>query len=237
MDPTSGRAAGPRAPGRRLDALRCEDGAVPRARAQAPLLGGLLVGGESRRFGSPKALATLAGRSFAERVADALGAAVGEIVLLGSGAVPPALAALPRVADAADARGPIAGILGGLRARPGRALLVAACDQPLLTAEALAWLLARRAAALAVLGTRDGARVEPLPGIYEPAARPLLEELACAGGSLQPLGGAAGVALARIPSELARAWTSVDDPARRAALEAELAPSTIAPRTPPAGER
>ena len=177
-----------------------------------PLVGALLVGGASRRFGSPKALAQLAGRSFAERVAEALFEVAGEVVLLGAGAVPPALERAPRLADATDARGPMAGLLAALRARPDRAWLVAACDQPWLTAAACRWLVAGRSATtIAVLPRLDAAGIEPFPGLYEPASLAVLERLAReAGSSFQPLAGRPDVRSATPPAELRAAFADVD---------------------------
>jgi molybdopterin-guanine dinucleotide biosynthesis protein A len=177
-----------------------------------PLVGALLVGGASRRFGSPKALAQLAGRSFAERVAEALCDLTGELVLLGAGAVPPALERTPRLADVADARGPMAGLLAALRARPDRAWLVAACDQPWLTPAACRWLVAGRSASvIAVVPRLDAAGIEPFPGLYEPASLPVLERLAReAGSSFQPLAGRSDVRSMSPPAELRAAFADVD---------------------------
>lgn len=179
--------------------------------ALAPLLGGLLVGGASRRFGRDKALAPLEGRALAERVAAALAAVVGEVALLGGGPVPASLGGLARIDDDPRGRGPLAGLLGALAARPGQAWLVAACDQPWLAPAALAWLVARRApGVIAILPRLGDGGVEPFPGIYEPAAAPVLAALASAGGSLQPLAARADVATPPVPPELARAFADVD---------------------------
>jgi len=186
-----------------------------------PLVGALLVGGASRRFGRPKQLVLWRGATLGERVAAALAAVAGEVVLAGEGEVAPALAALFRAADAAGARGPLAGIAGALAARPGRAVLAAACDQPLLDAAALAWLAGeRRPGTLATLARLAPGGIEPLPAIYEPSAAPVLAALAAAGGSLQPLAGRADVRVVTPPPALAAAWTSVDTPAALARLDA-----------------
>jgi len=179
-----------------------------------PLAGGLLVGGASRRFGRPKALEPLAGRTFAERIAEALAALTGEVVLLGGGEIPAALGGLPRCADAQGVRGPLAGVLAGLAARPDRAWLIAACDQPWLDGAALAWLVACRAPGrIAVLPRTTAERVEPFPGVYEPAARAVLERAARDGElSLQPFGRRPDVVTPRLPPALAAAWRDVDAP-------------------------
>ncbi len=186
------------------------------------LSAGLLVGGASRRFGSAKALAPLAGRPLASRVAATLRTVSPDLVLLGEGQVPPDLGALPRLADVPGVGGPLAGILAALRLRPPRAWLVAACDQALATPEACAWLLgARGPGVVAVLPRRGAGGIEPLLALYEPAALPLLEALAASGrSSLQPLAGASGVVTPRVPPDLLEAWTSFDRAVEVAAAEA-----------------
>jgi molybdopterin-guanine dinucleotide biosynthesis protein A len=180
----------------------------------ASCVGGLLVGGESRRMGEPKALALLAGRSLAERAAAALAEVPLELVLIGAGPVPPALAGLARLPDAPGARGPMAAVLAALRARPDAAWLLVACDQALVSAAACRWLLAaRRAGTLGVLPRLGSGPAEPLLAIYEPTARAPLELQAARGErSLQPFARLAGVLSPEPPSELASAWTSLDSP-------------------------
>ncbi|MGQ0720230.1 MAG: molybdenum cofactor guanylyltransferase [Candidatus Eiseniibacteriota bacterium] len=174
---------------------------------------GILIGGASRRMGRPKHLLELGGHSFLERAVDALSPRAGEIVLLGSGEVPEALSELRRLADAPGLAGPLAGILAAMRWRPDAAWIIAACDQPLISAAAVDWLLGeRRPEAWAVMPRGEGG-VEPLLAVYEPAARELLEELAVQ-GRLGPsaLAGHAGVLSPVPPAELARAWRSVNTP-------------------------
>ncbi len=179
----------------------------------APVVGGLLLGGESRRFGSPKQLASWGRATLAERAAAALAAIAGEVVLLGTGEVPAGLAGLERVADAPGPRGPIAGLIAGLAARPGRALLALACDQPLVGRAELGWLLERRrAGVIAVVARWSEAGIDPLPGLYEPAALPALRELAARGASVQPLARRDDVVAEHPPAALRRSWISVDTP-------------------------
>lgn len=177
-----------------------------------PLAAALLVGGASRRLGRPKALEPWAGSSFAERVGSALAEVADELVLLGDGPVAPPLAATPRLADATDARGPLAGLLALLRGRPDRAWLVAACDQPRLTGETCRWLAGERGSGrLAVLPRAGRGRIHPFPGVYEPAALAALEELVREGCfSLQPLARHVGVATPAVPRRLAAELRDVD---------------------------
>ncbi len=180
----------------------------------APLLGAVLVGGASRRFGSPKALALYEGVPMAERVVRVLRSVVSEVVLVGSGPVPESLVELSRLEDMPGVVGPLAGILAALRKRPGRAWLVAACDQALVSQAACHWLVnERRVERVAVLPRRSAEIIEPLLAVYEPAALLFLEKLESAGfSSLQSLATEPGVATPWIPNLLQQAWISFDRP-------------------------
>jgi len=198
----------------------------------ARLRAGLLVGGSSRRMGRPKALVELAGRAFALRVADALRALAPDLALLGEGPVPVELGDLPRIADAPGVRGPMAAVLAALRASPGSAWLIAACDQPLASVAACRWLIAaRRSDRLAVMprlveGSGEGrgaGPVEPLLAVYEPSAREPIEALAAGGErSLQAFARRPDVLCPRPPETLVGAWRSLDDPEDLADAEAAL---------------
>jgi molybdopterin-guanine dinucleotide biosynthesis protein A len=186
------------------------------------LAAGILIGGASRRMGRPKHLLELGGRSLLERTVDALSLRAGEVVLLGSGDVPEALAGLRRLADAPGLAGPLAGILAAMRWRPDAAWIIAACDQPLISAAAVEWLLGqRRPEAWAVLPGAEGG-VEPLLAVYEPAAGGLLEKLAATGG-LGPsaLAGHARVHSPMPPAEIAEAWRDVNTPEDMHGVEKE----------------
>lgn len=149
---------------------------------ERPRLGGLLVGGRSRRMGRAKALVEVHGQTLAERVHGALASVVDEIVLLGDGPVPAALADLPRLPDAGDTTGPAAGLLAALRWAPTSTWVVAACDLARLHRAAVAWLVAqRRPGAWAVLPATERG-LEPLLAVYEPQALALLEDLVATGG-------------------------------------------------------
>ncbi len=179
-----------------------------------PLLGGLLIGGASSRMGQPKQLVSVDGVALVERVHSALRAPTRQVVALGAGALPPALDALPRLADPPGVAGPLAGLLAAQRWAPRAAWLVASCDLPRLDAAALDWLLAQRAPGRwAVLSCRDG-RVEPLLAVYEPQARGLLEDLAdrCQTAP-RLLRDCEGVYCPELPEALAPAWKGVNTPA------------------------
>jgi molybdopterin-guanine dinucleotide biosynthesis protein A len=140
----------------------------------APLYGLVLAGGKSRRMGRDKAaleyqgephvrrtMALLAGvceRVFVSRRADQ----AGERLFEGYETIP----------DAFDVGGPLNGILSALAAHPQAAFLVAACDLPFLSAEALSVLVANRDPSKPLTVFENPARdnfPEPLCAIYEPS--------------------------------------------------------------------
>mgnify|MGYP003373927082 CR=1 FL=1 len=190
--------------------------------ALPPLVGGILIGGGSRRMGSAKALLEWQGESLVERIARVLAGVVPELALLGSGVdLPPRVAGLLRIADRTEAQGPLAGLLGAFAARPSAAWLVLTCDQPLLSRTLLAWLIGeRRAGCIAVLPRLAPGRIEPFPGIYEPACLPALVALAGGGrsGSLQPLAELAHVRVVPVPAALAGELRGVNTPEEWAEL-------------------
>jgi molybdenum cofactor guanylyltransferase len=107
--------------------------------ANRELTGILLVGGASRRFGSPKALARLGGETLAERAWRLLGAVCAERIAVGKAAdglgVP-----FPLLDDGSPVRAPLAGVVAGLRNARHEVCVVVPVDCPLLTAEALVQL-------------------------------------------------------------------------------------------------
>jgi molybdopterin-guanine dinucleotide biosynthesis protein A len=193
--------------------------------------GGVLVGGASRRMGEPKQLLRFRGVTLVERAVAALTAHMAGVALLGDGAVPEALAGLPRVADVelpvarggrGPGAGPLAGMLAALRWKPQAAWIFAPCDLPEIGPEAVAWLLAQRRPERWAVVPRpepDGP-VHAVFALYEPPARRLLEDLA-AGGRRAPrrVAGDPRVAVVAPPAGLARAWRGVNARADLAAFE------------------
>ncbi|MDV3456876.1 molybdenum cofactor guanylyltransferase [Sphingomonas sp. HF-S4] len=114
------------------------------------LLGAILAGGQSRRFGSDKAAALLDGRPLIEHVAEALARDCDALVVCGrSHAAIPFLADLPR-----PGLGPLGGLCAALlhgRDHGFEAVLSAPCDVPDLPAGLLARLSARPASYVAGL--------------------------------------------------------------------------------------
>ncbi|HEV7587024.1 MAG TPA: molybdenum cofactor guanylyltransferase [Longimicrobium sp.] len=179
--------------------------AVP-ASTDTPL-GAILAGGASRRFGSPKALAMVGGRTIVERVRDAIEEAVGHAVLITNEPELFAALRLPSRPDVHPGAGPVAGIEVALRwaeeeGRPGA--LVAACDVPFLDPRALRLILdvARSASPspdAVTVGPGDGGR-PPLCAYFSIRCLPAVERvLAGAERSVRAL--LSSVTTAWVPTE------------------------------------
>jgi molybdopterin-guanine dinucleotide biosynthesis protein A len=135
--------------------------------ARRQLSGVLLVGGASRRFGSPKALARIDGESLAERAWEILGEACDERLAFGKAADGLELP-FPILDDGTDVRAPLAGVVAGLRGARNQVCVFLPVDTPNVTIDVVR-----------VLGAacRDAAvpQTGPLPGAYARAVLPALE--------------------------------------------------------------
>ena len=132
--------------------------------AHRRLTGVLLVGGASRRYGSPKALVDLDGETLADRGRRVLGEACDEVLVVGkAGELPFSV-----LDDGAEVRAPIAGVVAGLKAASHDVAVFLPVDCPRVTPEVLRRLgEACHDAAVPQTG--------PLPGAWARSALPLLE--------------------------------------------------------------
>lgn len=214
--------AHPRDPdGRRTDPGSSDAGAArPRPEwcirtvwAGRRLLGGVLIGGSSRRMARPKHLLSLDGKLLLDRAVEALAPVVDEVVLLGAGELPASQAGRARLPDPPGTTGPLAGLLAGLRWAPEACWVVAACDLPLLEPEAVRWLVGQRRPGRWAVLPHTGKGVEPLLALYEPQTLRELEALA-ATGVLAPrrLAELDNVATPEPPPELLRCWFNANSP-------------------------
>ena len=130
------------------------------------LLGAVLAGGRSSRFGSDKGAALLDGRTLVERAAAALSAYADEVVIVS----PDGVADLPR-----PGLGPLGGIAAALdhaAERGFRCVLTIGCDMPVLPSGLIEALLRRAPAYCAeapVLGHWQAALGAHLLGHVETA--------------------------------------------------------------------
>lgn len=139
--------------------------------------GVILAGGAASRYGGrPKGLEQVGGRRVIDRVADALGEAADDLLLIAND--PAAAEWLPHVRLASDVR-LHCGSLGGIHAalvRAGQPVLVVAWDMPFVPAGLLRMLRdagTRADAALPESGSRRG--LEPLCAYYSTTCVPAIE--------------------------------------------------------------
>ena len=170
------------------------------------MTGVLLVGGASTRFGSPKALVPLHGRTLAERAWDTLGFCE-ERLAVGKAADGLELP-FPLLDDGTDVRAPIAGVVAALRAARNDLAVVLPVDTPRVERDTLVALVdACRDAAVPQTG--------PLPGAYRRSALPVLERRLAAGGlSLRDALDELHVSIVRIDPVLLVNVNTADDLAR-----------------------
>jgi molybdopterin-guanine dinucleotide biosynthesis protein B len=143
-------------------------------RRETPLFA-ILTGGEGRRLGGvDKALHLFQGRPMLDWMKELAGPYGGEIVVLSS-RHEGELLGLRVLPDALADRGPLGGVLSGLRTAGPRGLIVMPCDMPRLKAETLKRLVheASTGSRAAVAWDEHGA--VPVLAWYGPAALPLLE--------------------------------------------------------------
>jgi molybdenum cofactor guanylyltransferase len=141
--------------------------------ARRELTGVVLVGGASRRFGSPKALARFNGKTFAEQAWGVLGEACAERLAFGKAHDELPLP-FPLHDDGTLVRAPLAGVVAGLRAATNEVCVFLPVDVPFATAELVRALgEACRDAAVPASG--------PLPGAYSRNALQVFERRLAAG--------------------------------------------------------
>lgn len=152
-------------------------------RHQNAVVGAVLMGGRSSRFGADKALADAGGRPLGLRVADALSQGGADPVVAVGGQAGSRLG-LVTVPDRTADQGPLAGLASILLwARTGL-VVVSPCDLPLLTGAHVAALVAAastdpRRAGVAVTGPER--RPQPSLACWPAAAGPAVQRLVDSG--------------------------------------------------------
>jgi molybdopterin-guanine dinucleotide biosynthesis protein A len=167
-------------------------------------------------MGYPKHLITRPDKTaWIERTAAVLAPFCQGLVISGQGDLPAAMPAHVRLPDPPGLAGPLAGIVAALRYHPRAAWLLAACDQPDISSQAVTWLLQQRAPAVrAILPDLTGrGKVEPLLALYEPRCQIALEAMALRGEfRISRVARTRGVVHPRPPADLAPAWRNVNRP-------------------------
>ena len=177
------------------------------------MTGALLVGGASRRFGSPKALARLDGETLAERAHRTLEAAFGRVIAVGKRDDALDLP-FPVIDDGSPVRAAIVGVAAALRHAKTEVVVVLPTDMPHVTPAYLRELAA-------ALENADAAHPQtgPLPGAFRTSLLPLLAERITAGDlRLRDAAASAGARVVPAPPELLRNLNAPEDLAAAARL-------------------
>ncbi len=105
----------------------------------------LLAGGASSRMGCPKALLPFGGETLIERAARRIAGIADEMIVVSAADIvlPPLEVRVRVVVDEEPHRGPVAGIVYGLRAASLEAAFVGACDHPFLRPDLVRFLVDR----------------------------------------------------------------------------------------------
>jgi len=187
--------------------------ALERDHRALPLCAVVLIGGRSSRLGRPKSMLEMNGRFVLEGIVGAVRGVVDEVVLAGSGEIPARLSGMGMLPDVVGVEGPMAGMLAAFRRRPEARWLVLACDLPLMSSEAAAWLVGHSAVGVdAVMPYLDRPdEGEPLFALYEPSAAVILERAARGGErSMQRALKGNRVVRPRVPVSLRESWRNVN---------------------------
>jgi molybdenum cofactor guanylyltransferase len=149
------------------------------------ITGVLLAGGESRRFGSPKAFAELNGVLFYEKAYQALAAVCGRVVII---ARPELLPRFPKGLDvitdlpAVAGQGPLAGILTAMSERPADVYMVLPCDMPYIGPLETERLIERMDPTQQITAVKTPDELVPLFSVWKSGVKEELEKELASGG-------------------------------------------------------
>lgn len=140
-------------------------------------VGILLAGGQSRRFGSPKAFADFQGQPFYQYSLEALQPFCEEIIIV---ARPEFLEKLPKELHVTTdlemyaGMGPLAGILSGMEAVEAERYVVLPCDMPFMEERIIGRLLEMHQGDVSAV-TVDGKR-HPLVSVWQATVKPTIRQ-------------------------------------------------------------
>lgn len=185
------------------------------------VVGVVLAGGAGSRMGGAKPDAVLAGRPLlAYPVAALRGAGLERVAVVAKGEAPlPDVGPVESWREPGEPRHPLVGIVEALRRANGAAVIVLACDLPLVTPALVRALAEADAAGAPAVVARAGTMLQPVCARYEPAALGRLRGFD-PDARLVTQVEAIGPALLDVEVELLR---NVNRPDDLAAIEARLA--------------
>lgn len=135
------------------------------------MIGVILAGGKSSRFGEDKSLYILNGKPMYEHVANSLQKvqAIDEIVINTNDKLETSFKNYKVIVDdpAFIDYGPLGGLYAAAKKYPGESLMIISCDTPYVDAEWLNILAAEAARTNRTVITTDNEREHPLIGVYQ----------------------------------------------------------------------
>ena len=132
----------------------------------------ILAGGQSRRFGSDKALYEYNGKPLMQWVIDSLSES-SDLFIVANKSYPQF--SLPVYEDLLEPNGPLVGIYSALQFAKFDWLAIAACDMPFLTKDYWRLLLAKNKDSQAVV-LRSGRGLQPLAALYHVKIKETIEK-------------------------------------------------------------
>jgi molybdopterin-guanine dinucleotide biosynthesis protein A len=213
---------------------------------ETELLGVVLAGGESTRFGSPKALATFRGRPMGARALDALESRFSKVVMVANDPLISRELGVSARPDLDPGLGPLGGLVTALhwgRELGVRGVFLLACDLPLVGEAMVGGILSHGFGEEDILLPQSPGPlgVEPLCGAYLlgclPSATALLQ-----GGRRSMMGLLEEVGYTMVPMErlggedaLSMVFRNVNSPRDIRALESWNSTADSHPLKPPKG--
>ncbi len=177
--------------------------------------GCVLIGGQSRRMGTPKHLLQRSdGNTWLEHAVGVLTPYTQQVVLSGPGHIPEQLSDMERLTDIPGIGGPLSGILSACRWQPHVSWIVLACDMPDVTGDAVKWLLDQRTVGTwGIVPVDQKNRRQPLLAYYDCRSASLFEQISDS-GSLQigEISSRSKIDTPHIPESLAGSWRNVNTP-------------------------
>lgn len=183
--------------------------------AMSDVLGAIIAGGQSARYGSPKALAMVGGERVVDRVIRAVRAVSGDVVVIANDEGLAKAIGLEWRPDRLPGLGPLGGFdaaLAWAAERGFSGIFAVACDMPFLSSDLLMALaqLAMDTGADAVLPESNGPRgVEPLTAYYSVSCIPAISA-AAARGDNRLIGFHSDIHMERLPLVQVRTFGDPD---------------------------
>ncbi|KAB7709190.1 NTP transferase domain-containing protein [Bacillus aerolatus] len=142
-------------------------------------IGIVLAGGESRRFGEPKAFALYNGSFFYERAVQALAPYTDQTVLTGHPALAARFNRQPSVQVIEDltlysGKGPLAGLYSVMKQFDAKWYIVLPCDMPLVNTEVIGRLTAASDEAFDAIVPYIAGKWQPLAAVYHRRVLPVV---------------------------------------------------------------